>query len=140
VTQSIELFEIKFDMTFDTQGDSDRGRLSMNDEHEAELVMPFVVCKSEGGPFEDEAFVCGVRFGQHRYELSTCQGVIMWADYITPQMVPQYDLLAMDLGFVMTIEPADVESCEDHPYDWVLAVFKRPEPTDELEERYDGND
>jgi hypothetical protein len=84
------------------------------------LVMPFVVIESQGGSYKDDAFVAGVRFQQDRSELEAAPHIVEWANYVFPSMVPQYDLLAMHLGFTMTAEP-----WEEHPGDWVLVTFRR---------------
>lgn len=69
------------------------------------LIMPFMVCASQGGPFDDAAFVAGVSFGQHMTEVSVCPGATGWSAYVHPAMVPLYDLLAMRNGYVMSAEP-----------------------------------
>lgn len=92
---------------------------------EAELVVPFVVCKSEGGPHDDKAFVDGYRFGRHHAELMASPGILNWGDFISPEMVPQYDLMAMDFKFVMTIQTHD---CDEG---WVFVLFSRPEESED---------
>jgi hypothetical protein len=68
------------------------------------LVMPFVICKSNGGPLDDHAFVAGVQFGDlyRRLETDTAQSM-----YVVPDIVPQLDLAAMHFGYHMTTEPWD---------------------------------
>lgn len=44
-----------------------------------------------------------------------------WGAYVYPAMVPQYDLLAMHLGYSMATEPWD-----EHPDEWTLVTFTRP--------------
>ena len=102
----------------------------MSDADEAEygLVMPFVVCASDGGPYDDAAFVAGCRFG-HDAEKVKLGGrdVQSWGFVVMTPMVPQYDLLAMHHDFVMTSEP-----WEDHPDEWTFVTFARSteEPPD----------
>lgn len=91
----------------------------MDDEQHYGLVMPFVCCTSNGGTLDDHAFVVGVRYGVAETELRL-SSPDEWADYITPDMVAQYDLLAMHLGYTMTAEP-----WEEHPDDWVLVTFTK---------------
>ena len=85
------------------------------------LVMPFVVCQSQGGAYDDAAFVAGVAFGAHQWQLTSCPDAQVWAAYVLAEMVPQYDLLAMDRGFIMASEP-----WEEHPDEWVLVTFTKP--------------
>jgi hypothetical protein len=72
-----------------------------------ELVMPFVVCKTQGGPYDDEAFVGGVWFGQFDSLLHTAAKV---GCDVTPHvavpspLVPQLDLLAMNHGYQLVAE------------------------------------
>jgi hypothetical protein len=83
------------------------------------LVMPYVVCQSQGGPYEDQSFVAGARFGGDMAELRA-EKPATWQSYVYPGMVPQYDLLAMEQGYTMTSEPWD-----EHPDEWVLVTFTR---------------
>ena len=86
----------------------------------AALVMPFVVCQSNGGPYDDVAFVAGARWGQDHHTVKT-ENPDEWSAYVYPEMVPQYDLLAMDQGYTMTTEP-----WAEHPDVWVLVTFRKP--------------
>lgn len=58
-----------------------------------DLVMPFVVCKSQGGPHDDDAFVAGWRLGQIDQLLSV-QGA-GWFGMIREEDLPQLELIAM---------------------------------------------
>lgn len=82
-------------------------------------VMPFVCCITNGGTYDDHAFVAGVRYGEHAWRLRTEKGA-EYAAYVEPAMVGQYDLLAMDEGYTMTAEPWD-----EHPDEWVLVTLRR---------------
>lgn len=79
--------------------------------------MPFVVCLSAGGPYDDIAFVAGVRFQQVRGELMMKPKVHL----VTAEtaLVPQLDLLAMEQGY-------DIESVEweDDSY-WSIVTLTR---------------
>lgn len=86
------------------------------------LVMPFVVTTGQGGPYDSAAFVAGCRFEADAAELKAAPHTLSWANYVYPAMVPQYDLLAMHHGFVMTAEP-----WAEYPDEWVLVTFTRPE-------------
>lgn len=99
---------------------------SMSDDEYA-LVMPYVVVESNGGPYPDGPFVAGARFGAANAQLAAMDARVQeWADTIERELVPQYDLLAMHHGFVMTAEP-----WEEAPDDWVLVTFRRPADTTE---------
>lgn len=101
----------------------------MSDEEEFDhaapvLVMPFVVCESQGGPYDDDAFVAGCRYASidHALQMILQFGVTQYEQWIEPALVPQLDLLAMHLGWKLTAEP-----WEDHPDEWVLARFVKAE-------------
>lgn len=84
------------------------------------LLMPFVVCQSQDGPYDDAAFVAGASFTAHQQQLIAAPNTLKWAAYVFPEMVPQYDLLAMDNGFLMESEPWD-----EFPDEWVLVTFTK---------------
>jgi hypothetical protein len=79
------------------------------------LVMPFVVCESNGGPYADEAFVAGARFGRWA-ELLKLQPAAH-REYEPAGLVPQLDLLAMHNHYTMTTEPWDDDTS------WVLVTM-----------------
>jgi hypothetical protein len=97
----------------------------MTDQPEPEysLVMPFVVCASKGGPYEDQAFVAGYQAGLLDKALSVMAAVgsgELTSTVATP-LVPQLDLVAMKHGFRMQAEPAgDAEG-------WSFVKFGRSE-------------
>jgi len=65
-------------------------------EAEYRPVMPFVVCASAGGPYDDAAFVAGYEAGSLDAALRTIRevgGVI--ERWVNPNLVPQLDLIAM---------------------------------------------
>jgi hypothetical protein len=88
----------------------------MSDEPGYQMVMPFVVCQSQGGPYEDRSFVAGVQAGSLDHSLST--GPSPTAVYLHPDLVPQADLLAMRHGYSLTTEP-----WVERPDEWVLCTF-----------------
>lgn len=83
--------------------------------------MPFVVTSSQGGTYDSAAFVAGCRFERDYAEIQAAPHMLAWANYVYPPMVPQYDLVAMKHGFVMTVEP-----WEEYPDEWVLVTLTRP--------------
>ena len=101
-----------------------------DDEVEFSMVMPFVVCKSNGGPYDDSAFVAGAEFGKIASELERWESgalrVYEMQTQVRSEMVPQYDLLAMHHDLTLTATP-----WEEHPDEWTFLTFSRPqEPTD----------
>lgn len=98
---------------------------AQDDDEDAfyELVMPFVVCESEGGPFADDAFVAGVQYGMDSIGLAGNSSIQVWrSSAVRAAVVPQYDLLAMNEGFVMTTEPVEGDDS------WVTVTFTRSRP------------
>ena len=97
----------------------------MNDDHdpidteegENELGLPLVLCRSRGGPFDDEAFRSGWRLGDIGSMLGRL-GVSALAESIRPWERLQADLLAMAYGYTMTVEPGSDP-------DWLRVTFTR---------------
>jgi hypothetical protein len=87
------------------------------DEGESEAVFPLVLCRSRGGPYDDEAFLSGWRLGDIGATLGNT-GVSEMADSIRPQERLQADLLAMARGYTMTVEHGSSD-------DWLLVTFTR---------------
>jgi hypothetical protein len=82
----------------------------------SEAVMPLVLCRSAGGPYDDEAFASGWRLGNIDAALSHL-GFGAIADSIRPHEHLQADLLAMARGFTMTVDGGDAE--------WLSVTFTR---------------
>lgn len=65
------------------------------------LVMPFVACQSQGGPYDDQAFVAGFRLGRLDAELPMLAALgyasISRMEYSAD--VEQIDLIAMRHGY-----------------------------------------
>ena len=80
------------------------------------LVMPFVVCVSNGGIYDDRSFVAGARF--EAVANSCIAGEHMIRDWQPPGLVPQLDLLAMQYGYSFLQEPW-VEA----PEEWTLVTM-----------------
>lgn len=83
------------------------------------LVLPFVCCKTHGGLLEDKSFVAGANFGRIYSELQDPE-CVYYSDYVIPEMVRQYDLIAMEQGFKMDAEPWD-----EKPDEWIRLTFSR---------------
>lgn len=73
------------------------------------LLMPFVVCQSQGGPFDDVSFTIGFELGQIDRELAMCQTLSSEpiARYIHEDGLPQLDLIAMRRGFTIKVGHLD---------------------------------
>jgi hypothetical protein len=92
-----------------------------SDDLSFSLIMPFVCVTSNGGVLEGHSFVCGANYGAHAAKIRA-DHPIEWGSYVSPDMIAQYDLLAMSEGYVMTVEPWD-----EHPEEWVLVTFAMAE-------------
>jgi len=90
-----------------------------------DLVMPFLVCQSNGGPYDDNSFVAGVRFGAIDAELAAAGGMhAVTPDFPFPTpLVPQLDLLAMSRGYTTTIE-----AIPGADYEWATVTFTPEAP------------
>ena len=86
---------------------------------EAELIMPFVVCESKGGPFHDDSFCAGYHLG--RIDAQMESGEIGPGGILTLRTpsVPQLDLIAMRHGLAIEV----VEGGDD---EWTTALVVRP--------------
>ena len=87
------------------------------DEGKSETAFPLVLCRSRGGPYDDEAFLSGWRLGDIGATLGK-PGVSEMADSIRPRERLQADLLAMARGYTMTVEHASDD-------DWLMVTFSR---------------
>ena len=79
--------------------------------------LPLVLCRSRGGPFDDDAFRSGWRLGDIGSTLGRL-GVSALAESIRPWERLQADLLAMAYGYTMTVQPGGDP-------DWVSVTFTR---------------
>lgn len=84
------------------------------------LVLPFVVCQSKGGPYDDTAFVAGYQTGQidARLEMAAAAGAVAVCTTVMTALVRQLELVAMNRGFpVMHVQTSD-----DSP-EWSMITF-----------------
>ena len=88
-------------------------------EAEYDLVMPFVLVKSQGGPYDDADFVAGATCGALMEELRVCQAVAATPKerYIDEAHLPQVDLIAMRHGF--SLEQGELDEASG----WRLVSF-----------------
>ena len=70
------------------------------DDEGRNIVMPFMVCESKGGPYDDAAFVAGFRAGIIDAYLATDPNNPVPETFFTePELIPQLDLIAMRHGY-----------------------------------------
>ncbi len=86
-------------------------------EAECEAVLPFTLCRSNGGPYDDDAFLSGWRLGVLDATLAAL-GVSALADSIRPVEYAQADLIAMARGYTMAVEPS-------RDPEWLSVTFTR---------------
>lgn len=95
------------------------------------LAYPFTVCQSQGGPYDDGAFVAGFQAG--RVDLALASLAAVGGDRATftvrTALVPQLQLIGMYHGF-SDIASIEVEACPDGSYpampEWSTITFRRP--------------
>src|SRR5262245_16338253 len=87
------------------------------DEHSNGGVMPFVLCRSRGGPYDDEAFSSGWRLGAIGATLSS-PGTSALCESIRPDERVQADLVAMACGYSMRVDPSTDPG-------WLAVTFTR---------------
>ena len=80
-------------------------------------LMPFVLCRSRGGPYDDEAFSSGWRLGAIGATLAG-PGISALCESIRAHERVQADLLAMARGYSMTVDPGTDR-------DWLSVTFTR---------------
>lgn len=68
---------------------------------EFELVFPFSVCASQGGPFDDDAFVAGVQFGTAMERMVA--GFVPATFTVDERLEALLDLVAMREGCVTEV-------------------------------------
>lgn len=86
-------------------------------EAEYGLVMPFTVCTSKGGPYDDASFVAGYEMGLLDARLA--DGPARVNASLRSDSIPQIDLLAMRHGYAVATEPWEDGS------EWTLCEFTK---------------
>lgn len=66
------------------------------------LIMPFVVCQSHGGPYEDAAFCAGWEMGMLDEQMKRMERAVAVESTIRAASLPQADLVYMKHGFQIT--------------------------------------
>jgi hypothetical protein len=96
-----------------------------DDETQYSLVFPFTVCQSNGGPYDDDAFVAGVQFGRIDQALESAGPAVDRMRFTAyTSLTKQLELCGMARGFpVITAE--QVEETDDHPAmpEWSFFTF-----------------
>ena len=95
--------------------------MSLPSEGEYGLVMPFVVCRSYGGPFDDGAFVAGFELGYISGLLEHHPAVV--ERYVRTANMPQLDLIAMHYGYLLESEP-----WAEYPDEWTWVKLRTRVP------------
>jgi hypothetical protein len=90
----------------------DHDNLDQPEPEALSLAVPFTVCASEGGPFDDAAFVGGFDCGVMHTEMRLLSriGATPAARWVKPAILDQLDLLAMDSGYTIKRGEADPAS------------------------------
>jgi|SRR5215471_6322440 len=88
-------------------------------EERSDGAMPFVLCRSRGGPYDDEAFASGWRLGAIGAALAG-PGISALCESIRPHERVQADLLAMACGYAMRVDPGTDPG-------WLSVTFTRAE-------------
>jgi hypothetical protein len=84
-----------------------------------ELLMPFVVVRSMGGPYDDEAWVAGYEMGQLDQYLASCRPEVVARSYVCrTDNTPQVDLLAMRYHWLIVDQT-------DHGDGWSTMQLRR---------------
>ncbi len=90
------------------------------------LEMPFVACRSQGGAYDDDAFVAGWRLGVLYHELRTlfisagvCGGEAVHRAVVRPAEVAQVDLIAMRYRATVETTPRP-----EAPEEWVCVEIR----------------
>lgn len=96
----------------------------MSDESsEYGLVMPFIVCVSKGGPYDDASFVAGARMEAIRQRCENGENpVVSWEP---TSLVDQLDLVAMRYGYTLESIPWN-----EYPDEWSMVTLERVETRD----------
>lgn len=100
------------------------------EDHTWGLAVPFVVCTSQGGPYDDESFAAG--FSAGRIDAQLQQARLAGADSVTVMarttLLPQLELLGMHRGYpVLVHTPVNGMSKYPPMPDWSTVTFHAPQ-------------
>lgn len=95
------------------------------------MVMPFVACATQGGPYDDQSFVAGYQAGQIDQSLAIIDRVGLAgaavAHCVYRALLGQLDLIAMRHGYQMRSAPV---TAGDDTETWSTVEFYRPPSAD----------
>lgn len=100
----------------------------MNDEDdtEYEMLMPFIACKSQGGPFDDDAFIAGHEIGVLWIRLAAVKvfEALPITATVRRDLLPQVDLMAMHYELALTENEMDPEIYDAQTIaEWAMITF-----------------
>jgi hypothetical protein len=87
-----------------------------------DLVVPFVACVSQGGPYDDVAFVAGFQAGMVDRALHVaqrCGARVLTFTGVYSTLLRQVELLAMHRGF-----PVMESTIDDDRGEWATVTFR----------------
>jgi len=93
------------------------------------LVVPFVICQSQGGTFDDDAFVAGFQCGE--IDRALLAGAALGAEtvrfpLVRTALIRQLELCAMNRGY----PHLDVDTSEEWP-EWSDVAFSTRDPKEQ---------
>jgi hypothetical protein len=95
------------------------------------LKVPFTVCESQGGPYEDRSFVAGVQTGAVLAELGSLSPHVDSVTFMVyPALRRQMELVGMAEGFPV----AEFTYWEDDREAWMWVTFRRRADTEDTED------
>lgn len=95
--------------------------LDQPEEDSHELLMPFVVAESNGGPYDDEAFSAGFAAGRIDGQLQTLAGAggtRSATHLVYTELLPQLELIGMRYGY-----PTMVTAYSEDYGEWAQVTF-----------------
>jgi len=99
-------------------------------EHDGamELVYPFVVCRSQGGPYDDDTFVAGVQLGRidAALQVAASVGADRLSCTVYTTLTRQLELCGMARGYP-TVTVVEVSETPEHAAmsQWSHVTFER---------------
>lgn len=91
-----------------------------DESNEYDLIYPFVVCASNGGPFDDDAYTAGVEFGTIAAKLAAAPTECTEMKFtVRSENVRQLDLAAAHHHWNLTVLEWDSDPS------WTFAHFRR---------------
>lgn len=94
-----------------------------HDDHGYSLVMPFVLCQSEGGHLDDTAFTFGWECG--RLDADLAVGLHRVERILHADVMPQADLIAMKHGYNVEAKEDDAVSEVAAHIGWRSVAFTK---------------